>query len=77
MRDEYSEDDDPEDGDELIYFSTGSDPQDFEPDCLDLALRQLLKLNLISVEWSDDLEEFVFYMTDEQKKQHDLAEGGE
>jgi len=49
----------------------------FDPDCLDVALRQLLKLNLISMEWDDDLGEFVFYMTDEQKKQHDLAEGGE
>ena len=49
-------------------FSKGSDDYN---DQTDAALRRLLDLGLIECEWDNDLEEFVFFMTDAQR---DLAE---
>ncbi|HHZ96819.1 MAG TPA: hypothetical protein EYN67_15000 [Flavobacteriales bacterium] len=55
-----------------------NDQDDFMEDDLDsdlsCCLSALLDLDLISVEWSEELEEFMFYMTDEQKEKHDLIQ---
>ena len=55
-----------------------NDQDDFMEDDLDsdlsCCLSVLLDLDLISVEWSEELEEFMFYMTDEQKEKHDLIQ---
>ena len=37
-------------------------------DLIDDALKHLLDRELISMEWSEELEEFVYFMTEEQKK---------
>jgi len=47
-------------------------PQDFEDSDVDQALRELLNLDKISMDWDEDSQEFIFYMSDEQKAQHDL-----
>lgn len=49
--------------------------EDFTTEDLEEELRHLLKLDLISMEWDEDSEQFMFYMTPEQKKQADLGEG--
>ncbi|MDP6736640.1 MAG: hypothetical protein QF732_09115 [Nitrospinaceae bacterium] len=40
-------------------------------DALDVALMSLLDQNLISMSWCDEKEEFVFFLTDEQKAKLD------
>ncbi len=47
-------------------------PEDFDRGEIDEALRELLDRNLISLEWDEKAQEFMFYMTEEQKTQHDL-----
>jgi len=37
-------------------------------DLIDDAIKYLLDRELISMEWSEELEEMVFFMTDEQRK---------
>jgi len=37
-------------------------------DLIDDALKYLLDRELISMEWSEEIEEMVFFMTDEQRK---------
>ncbi len=39
---------------------------------LDAALKHLLDIGAISMGWCDEREEIVFFMTDEQKAQHDF-----
>ena len=39
---------------------------------LDAALKHLLDIGAISMSWCDEKEEFVFFMTDEQKTRHDI-----
>ena len=39
---------------------------------LDAALKHLLDIGAISMSWCDEKEEIVFFMTDEQKAQHDF-----
>jgi hypothetical protein len=51
--------------------------EDFTTEDLEEELRHLLKLDLISIEWDEDSEQFMFYMTPEQKNQADLGEGGD
>ena len=46
----------------------------FEPHELNQAIRELLDLNLISMEWDPESEDFVFFMTDEQKERYDEDE---
>jgi len=50
-------------------------PQDFEDSDVDQALRELLDLDKISMDWDEDSQEFIFYMTEAQKVQHDLECG--
>ena len=45
------------------------DPQKYE---LDAALQFLLDEDLISMTWSEEHEELVFFMTDIQQMMHDL-----
>jgi len=40
----------------------------YPQDRIDEALRWLLNHELISMEWDPDLEEMIFFMTEEQKK---------
>jgi hypothetical protein len=40
-------------------------------DALDVALMSLLDQDLISMSWCDEREEFVFFLTDEQKAKLD------
>jgi len=47
-------------------------PNDFDPEDVDAALRELLDLNMISMTWDEGAQEFIFYMTEAQKTQHDL-----
>ena len=43
---------------------------------LDAALKHLLDIGAISMSWCDEKEEIVFFMTDEQKKLHDMQHPG-
>ena len=47
-------------------------PENFDSADIDEALNELLDHNIISMEWDEEAQEFMFYMTDEQKAQHDL-----
>jgi len=40
----------------------------YPQDRIDEALRYLLDHEIVSMEWDEDLEEMVFFMTEEQKK---------
>jgi len=42
-------------------------------DTLDAVLKHLLDRDAISMSWCDEREEFVFFMTDEQKAQYDFG----
>jgi len=44
----------------------------FDEQELDAALKHLLDIGAISMSWCDEKEEIVFFMTDEQKAQHDF-----
>ena len=44
--------------------------QEFQ-DAMDGMLSSMVDGGLISMSWDDEREEFVFFMTDEQKKAHD------
>jgi len=50
-------------------------PEQFDDVDVSEALRELLALKKISFTWDDDEKEFMFYMTEEQKTQHDLECG--
>ena len=50
-------------------------PENFEDSDVDQALRELLDRDLISMDWDEDTQEFIFYMSEEQKAQHDLECG--
>ena len=50
-------------------------PEQFDDVDVSEALRELLALKKISMIWDDDQKEFMFYMTEEQKTQHDMEEG--
>lgn len=47
-------------------------PEDFDDEDVTEALHELLDRNLISVEWDEGAQEFMFYMSEAQKTQHDL-----
>ena len=47
-------------------------PEDFEDSDVAQALRELLDLALISMDWDEEAQEFIFYMSEEQKTRHDL-----
>lgn len=50
-------------------------PEDFEDSDVDAALRELLDLDKISMDWDEEAQEFIFYMSEEQKTKHDLECG--
>ena len=43
---------------------------------MDRILKKLLDENAISMGWSDEEEDFVFWMDEAQKSRHDLAHPG-
>jgi len=49
-------------------------PKGFDSADVDAALRELLDLNLISMGWDEEAQEFVFFMTEEQKQKYDLKQ---
>jgi len=51
----------------LVDFSRG-EPLPDPKELMDEALKYLLDRDMISMSWEPDAEEFLFYMTDEQKK---------
>ena len=54
-------------------FEGGLYSQDEE---LDRILRKLINENAISMGWSEEEEDFVFWMDEDQKTRHDLGHPG-
>ena len=50
-------------------------PQEWK-DEMDATLMHLVDIGAVSFSWDDKIEEFVFWMTDEQKDMHDLYHPG-
>ena len=50
-------------------------PGNFDRAEVNEALQELLDRNIISMEWDEEAQEFMFYMSEEQKAQHDLECG--
>ena len=48
----------------------------YPQDMIDEAIKYLLDREVISMTWDDEIEEMVFFMTEEQKKIHDMQHPG-